>query len=347
MVDDDPKLCAAMRRHLGREFDLETASSAGQALEKLKNQEYAVVVSDLRMPGMDGIQFLSQVQKTSPDTVRIMLTGYADIHAVLDAVNQGAVFRFLTKPCPPENLRAAMEDGLRQHRRVLAERELHALAQVRTAMESVIFAFAGLVEARDPYTAGHQRRVAELSRAIALKMKLEPERVEAVYLASMVHDLGKVSVPAAFLNKPGRLSEVEYQVIKTHSEVGHQILSPMDFQWPLGQIVLQHHERLDGSGYPQGLKGGQILMESRIVAVADVVEAMSSHRPYRPSLGLEAGLAEIEDKVEMHYDPQAVGACLALFREDGWQFADTEPANLRPGGETPLGPGAPRGAGSQ
>jgi len=174
---------------------------------------------------------------------------------------------------------------------------------------------ASVSELRDPYTAGHQKRVAELAKFMAMKMRLSPESVDAVEMASLIHDVGKIKVPAEILSKPGPLDEVEYLLVKTHPQAGYNLLKDIDFPWPVAEIVLQHHERLDGSGYPQGLKGKEILQEARIIAVADVVEAMASGRPYRKALGIEAALKEIKRGRGTLYDEEAVDACLALFEE--------------------------------
>ena len=174
---------------------------------------------------------------------------------------------------------------------------------------------ASVSELRDPYTAGHQKRVAGLAKFMAMKMELSPKSVDAVEMASLVHDVGKIKVPAEILSKPGPLDEVEYLLVKTHPQAGYNLLKDIDFPWPVAEIVLQHHERLDGSGYPQGLKGKEILQEARIIAVADVVEAMASDRPYRKALGIETALKEIKRGRGTLYDEEAVDACLALFEE--------------------------------
>ncbi len=181
-------------------------------------------------------------------------------------------------------------------------------------------AIAGIVEMRDPYTAGHQARVANLASAIARQMGFSDERVQAIHLASIVHDLGKIKIPAEILSKPGKLSDIEYQFIQTHAQAGYDILKDISFPWPIAQMALQHHERVDGTGYPQGLTGDAFMLEARILGVADVVEAMSSHRPYRAALGTEAALAEITQHRGIYFDPQVVDACLILFREKGFAF---------------------------
>lgn len=203
----------------------------------------------------------------------------------------------------------------------LAEGRLReTVAQLQAITEGVIATIARTVEVRDPYTAGHQRRVSQLGEAIARRMGLDEERVQAVRVAGMVHDVGKIDIPAEILAKPGKLTEVEFELIRQHPLAGCDVLAGIDFPWPVAEITLQHHERLDGSGYPQGLAGDETLPEARVVAVADVVEAMASHRPYRPALGVEAALKEIAANSGRLYDPAACAACLALFREDGFMF---------------------------
>lgn len=183
-----------------------------------------------------------------------------------------------------------------------------------------IEAIALTVEKRDPYTAGHQQRVAELAVAIGLRLGLSAHRVKGLRLGAMIHDIGKVYVPTEILNRPGKLDAAQFHLIRNHPLVGHEIVQGIEFPWPLAEMVLQHHERLDGSGYPQGLKGGEILLEARILAVADVVEAMASHRPYRPSLSLDEALREIERGRGSRFDAEVVDACLSLFREQGFAW---------------------------
>ena len=188
------------------------------------------------------------------------------------------------------------------------------------SMEQSIQTVAYTVEARDPYTAGHQRRVAELATVIAQEMGLTEDQVNAIHLAAIIHDLGKIRVPAEILSKPGKLTEIEFMLIKTHPQAGYDILKNVKFPWPIADIILQHHEKLDGTGYPQGLKGEQILIESRIMTVADVVEAMSSHRPYRAALGIEPALNEIKRGRGIGYDAAVVDACLRLFAQKRFEF---------------------------
>ena len=194
------------------------------------------------------------------------------------------------------------------------------IERMRKALGATVHAIAVTVETRDPYTAGHQRRVAELARAFATEMNLPIDQIDGIRMAAAIHDLGKISVPAEILSKPTKLTNIEFSLIKTHSQSGYDILKDIDFPWPVARIVLEHHERMNGSGYPNGLTGDNILMESRIIAVADVVESMGSHRPYRPSLGIEVALEEIEKNRGTHYDNAVADACLRIFREKGYQL---------------------------
>ncbi len=192
--------------------------------------------------------------------------------------------------------------------------------RLQNNMMKTVEAIASIVEMRDPYTSGHQRRVAVLAEAIAQKMGMPEEEGLAIRLAGIVHDLGKIKIPAEILSKPGRLNEMEYNFIKMHPQAGYEILKEIDFSWPIAEMVHQHHERMDGTGYPQGLLGESILPGARILAVADVMEAMSSHRPYRPGLGIKAALEELRNGRGTHFDTQVVDACTALFKEDGYEL---------------------------
>ena len=196
------------------------------------------------------------------------------------------------------------------------------ITQLNSALMHTVGVATTLSEIRDPYTAGHERRVAKIAVAIGAELGLEPMRLEGLRVAGSLHDVGKIAVPTEILAKPGKLNYAEFALIKFHPTVGYEALKDIDFPWPVAQAALQHHERMDGKGYPQGLKGEEILFEARILAVADVVESMASHRPYRPALGIEKALAEIERGRGESFDPQAVDACLRLFRERGFNIPD-------------------------
>jgi len=192
--------------------------------------------------------------------------------------------------------------------------------KLKKTLDATIQTVSNIVEVKDPYTAGHQQRVTQLTVAIAKELNLSPDKIEGIRIASLIHDIGKISVPTEILSKTTTISDIEFSLIKGHSQAGSDILKAIDFSYPVAQIVLQHHERLDGSGYPQGLKSDEILLEARILGVADVVEAMSSHRPYRPALGIDAALEEISQNRGILYDSEVVDACLKLFKEKGFRF---------------------------
>jgi HD-GYP domain-containing protein (c-di-GMP phosphodiesterase class II) len=209
-------------------------------------------------------------------------------------------------------------------KRTQAEEHLRdTLESLRKSMSAAIQVMVATVEARDPYTAGHQIRSADLARAIATEMGLPREKIEGLRMAGSIHDIGKISIPAEILSKPTKLSEIEFSLIKAHAQKGYEMLKGVESSWPLAEIVYQHHERMDGSGYPRHLKGDDICVEARILCVADVVEAMASHRPYRPGLGINAALTEIEQNSGIFYDATVADACLRLFREKGFKLEAT------------------------
>ncbi|MBI4763515.1 MAG: HD domain-containing protein [Deltaproteobacteria bacterium] len=259
-----------------------------------------------------------------------MVTGVDDPDVVEKALELGA-YGYIVKPFKVSEVIINISSVLRRQRleaenriyqknleKMVADRTL----KLHSALNGVIQAIGRTVESRDSYTAGHQRRSAELARSIARKLGLAEDRVEGIHMAGMIHDLGKLSVPAEILSKPAQLTGIEFDLIKAHPKVGYNILKEIDFPWPLAIVILQHHERINGSGYPNGLRGEETLLEARILAVADVVEAMASHRPYRPAVGIQKALEEISNNKGLLYDPEAVMACLKLFYEDQFRFSN-------------------------
>ena len=205
--------------------------------------------------------------------------------------------------------------------RRLAEESLkESYSKLQQNLDETVNVISLMVGERDPYTVGHQRRMTDLAMRIAAQIGLSTHAVKGIQIAGLVHDIGKISIPAEILSKPGRLNEVEIQLIRRHPQVAYDILKKIDFPWPVGLMVLQHHERIDGSGYPQGLSGGETLVEARVLCVADVVEAIASHRPYRPALGINKALEDISTNSGRLYDPHVVAACLRLFRERSYQL---------------------------
>jgi putative nucleotidyltransferase with HDIG domain len=325
-VDDTPaslKLLTELLREEG--YAVRSAIDGQLALQSAINNPPELILLDVRMPGMDGFEVCRRL-KAEPATRQvpvIFVSSLTETNEKVEGFELGAV-DFVTKPYQREELLVRVRTHLEMTR---LRNELESLVDERTQalrknMLAFVTAIASTIELRDPYTAGHQRRTAHLASAIARRLQLPEARIEGLNLAAVVHDIGKIKVPTEILCKPGRLHALEYGLIQQHPQTGYEILKTIDFPWPIATMVLQHHERLDGSGYPQGLKHEAILPEAKILAVADVVEAMISHRPYRAGLGAEAALAEISQHRGTLYDAAAVDACLALFQEEGYMPPD-------------------------
>ncbi|MCF8146749.1 MAG: response regulator [Deltaproteobacteria bacterium] len=331
IVDDEAAVQRILTRiveRIGRECA--TASSAEEARRILKEETFDLILCDIRLPGESGIGLVSHIIADYPETAVIMVSGVEDPEVVEKALEVGA-YGYIVKPFKISEVIINVSSALRRQRLEVKSRnyreDLERMVADRTAkleqaLDGVIQVVAHTVESRDPYTAGHQVRVAGLACAIAGEMECPQDQVKGIRMAGAIHDLGKISVPSEILSKPIRLSDIEFAFIKTHPQVGYDILKDIDFPWPVAEITYQHHERLDGSGYPRGLKGEEIIPEARIMAVADVVEAMGSHRPYRPALSIDAALEEIENNRGILYDDVAANACLRLFREKGFQFKE-------------------------
>jgi putative two-component system response regulator len=345
IVDDEQSIRTTLRAFLQHEgYKVEVAKDAESAQELLVCGDFDVVVSDIVLPRVTGLALLHLIRQTAPGVQVIMMTGEPTVDSAAEAVRVGAS-DYLTKPVGKNAIlrsvaTAAKMKRVEDERRRLAEEnvayqhDLERLVHERTrkleetlqnwkdVTEGTILAMASAVESRDPYTAGHQQRVARLAQAIAREMGHSDSGISAVYYAGLIHDLGKISVPAEILSNPGKLCEEAMGLVRKHPQSGYRILEKIKFPWPIAQIILEHHERLDGSGYPQGLSGEQITKEARILAVADVVEAMASHRPYRPALGIEAALEEIQKGRRVKYDAEVVDACVRLFKENKFAFED-------------------------
>ena len=352
VVDDEKSIRVSVRAFLeGAGYDVEVAEDALVARQLLADSDYDVVVSDIVLPRVSGVALLQQIRRTAPTVQVVMMTGEPTVDTAAEAVRAGAG-DYLTKPAGKDAIlrsvaNAAKMKHVDDERRRLAEenaayqRNLEGLVQERTrkleealqnwknATESTILAMASVVESRDPYTAGHQQRVAHLAQTIAQEMGRSEEEVRATYHAGLVHDVGKISVPAEILSSPAKLCKEAMGMIRKHSDTGFRILGSIHFPWPIAEIVVQHHERLDGSGYPEGLPGDQVCREARILAVADVVEAMASHRPYRPALGIEVALDEIGRGRAAKYDAGVVDACESLFKEKMFTFEDPSAGTVK------------------
>ncbi len=321
LLEDNLGDARLIREQLARDenfFDVLFATNLSEGLEILRNQNFDAALLDLELPDSGGLKTIESLLSRNPSLPVIVLAGHDDENMAREAVRRGAQ-DYLIKGSTsisflPRIIRYAME-------RKNTERELrNSLEKLTRSLSGTVKAMAMTVEMKDPYTADHQKRGALLAYAIAEEMRLDAKVIEGIQLASMIHDVGKISIPGEILSKPCILSSPEFNLIKTHPQVGYEILKGIEFPWPIAEIVLQHHERLDGSGYPYGLKNDEIIMEARILAVADVVEAIASHRPYRPAFGIDEAISEISRMRGVLYDTNVVKSCISLFQDKKYLF---------------------------
>jgi response regulator RpfG family c-di-GMP phosphodiesterase len=298
----------------------------------LRTNLYDIILADFKLPGFDAFGALRVRNEICPETPFICVSGSIGEETAIELLKSGAVDYVIKDR--PERLPFAIGRALGEvQEKILLNQNDDALKEayhqlkasqsmLQETMDGIIRVLGQTVEVRDPYTAGHQRRVAKLASAMAEKLGLSQDMIRGVRMAGEIHDLGKISLPAEILSKPTKLTSLEFGMIKLHPQTGYDILKGIDFSWPIAEQVYQHHERMDGSGYPRGLKGNEILLGARILAVADVVEAMNSHRPYRPALGLDKALAEIEMNRGVLYDSEVADACLWLLKVGNYQLDD-------------------------
>jgi len=336
----------------GSGYEVVTAKDGVEALEKLKEEKSTyMIISDILMPRMDGFQFCRKCKKDD-DLKKIPFIFYTATYTNKKdekfALSLGAE-KFIRKPAELKTFLNIVKEVIEKYKKggLIAPKEpikkegiylteyskrlIEKLEkkvsdleksekQVKHLFEDVILTMGKITEMKDPYTAGHQQGISKLTVAIAKELDLPQDKIEGIRIASLLHDVGKICIPTDTLNKPTKLSEIEYSLIKAHPQAGHDILKSIDFSYPVARIILQHHERLNGSGYPQGLKSEDILLEAKIIGVADVVGAMSYWRPYRPAFGIDEILEEISKNKGILYDPEVVDICLKLFKEKGFKF---------------------------
>lgn len=330
IVEDNPTNIDLLVSTLNTGYRLGIAKNGPKALDYAAKQRPDIVLLDIMMPEMNGYEVCSRL-KANPDTASIPIIF---ITAMSETVNKTRGFElgavdYITKPFHAAEVKARIRthislEAMRKQlesQNVLLEHEVdRKTTQIREMLDASIRSMALMVEIRDPYTAGHQHRVAQLACAIAEKMGLAPETIDGIRIAGLLHDVGKIRIPVSILSRAGKLLAAEFEMIKIHPQISFDILKNIPFPWPVAQMVLQHHERLNGSGYPQGLSGDEILQEAKILAVADVTEANSSFRPYRPARGIEAALLKIAQQKGKKYDADAVSACQDLFASKRFTF---------------------------
>ncbi len=321
LIEDNPgdaRLIAEMLGECCPGLRLEVFGTLGAGKRRLLRGGVTLVLLDLTLPDSIGLETLDAVRTCSPSVPVVVLTGTDDTELGAKAIAGGA----------QDYLVKGQVDGPLLHRasRYAVERKQgeekleRTLDELRLALSGTVSALAAVVESHDPYTSGHQRRVAQLAMAIAQEMELEREEIDGVRVSAVLHDIGKTAVPMSILSKPSKLTEAEFELVKMHAQVAYDILLPVKLPWPVADIVYQHHERMDGSGYPRQLKGKKIHPLARILAVSDVVEAMSSHRPYRAALGMKEALGEIARGKGRIYDRAVSESCIRLFSEQGFDF---------------------------
>jgi response regulator RpfG family c-di-GMP phosphodiesterase len=354
-VDDEVNIRRALVRLFRNEpVRVEQAESAEQALEILEREPIQVVVSDHRMPGMSGVRLLSQIRERWPGIIRMMLTGYTEIDVAIQAINKGEIYRLVTKPWNDHELRVTVRtaldtwqmrreierlNGLTQEQNAELQemnRTLEAKVEERTkevqrkhqelrlAYVNTVKTLSEAIEAKDPYTRGHSERVGVYGSRLARELHCESRFIERIYLAGLLHDVGKIGIPDSIITKPGRLTAEEYEAIKNHPEIGARIIEPVSFLADIAPCVRHHHEWYDGSdrGYPDRLRGEGIPFPSRIILVADTVEAMTSDRPYRTGLPLGRVIDEIRLFSGTQFDPVVADAFLRLIEREGDAFIE-------------------------
>ena len=328
VVDDEPRLRQVLVHLMQNDgFSCREAGNGAEALAVLQRESIPLVLSDLRMPQIDGIELLRQTRARYPDTAVVMITAVADVEVAVSCLAMGAM-DYLTKPFHLEEVRARVSQALEKRRLILENRDYQDRLEERVAVQArrledlflaSVQSLAEALEVKDPYTRGHSIRVSHYSSAIARVLNLDSDVVRQIELGGQVHDIGKIGVREAVLNKPGPLTDEEYAHIMTHPLVGWRILGPLLSEAPLSlSVVRSHHERWDGRGMPDGLAGAEIPLEARITAVADSYDAMTSGRPYRPAqLTPGAAIAEIRDNGGKQFDPQIVEAFLCAVESGG------------------------------
>ncbi|MDD2500392.1 MAG: response regulator [Geobacter sp.] len=308
-VDDEQPIRNALERMYLERDDLRClfAASGQEGLEIMEKEGVWVVVSDYLMPGMRGIEFLSKVKARWPQTIRIMMTAYADLSIAVDAINKSEAFRFVTKPWNNKELMEIVDEALMRYQ----------LVQTLGAEdETVYLSLAQTVELKDPYTKGHCDRVARYAVSLAKAIGLDEGLQSEIKHGSWLHDCGKIGVPERVLNFPGRLNEDDMESVMQHPRWGSEVARQAHMSEPVINVILYHHERFDGAGYPSGLKGAEIPIEARIVAIADVFDALYSDRPYRKAYSLERALEIMQEMTATHFDPELIKTFLPLAEQE-------------------------------
>lgn len=358
IVDDNSTWREVLAAYLaGKGFSIQEAANGEEAIQSVNESRPDLIISDLLMPGIDGFELCRHVRDSESlaDIPFIFCSGFfpeneqkqlsellsvndffdkpVDFEVLVDAVNRNlkATSEIDSSAVKEEGFSDAHKDLIQSNlwSAVSREREQRKVAEglahrLELNLEGFISSVSKAISARDPYTSGHQKRVAMLSVAIGEVLELDESRLIGLKFGALIHDIGKIHIPAEILSKPTALSEIEYEMVKSHTSVGYEILKDIDFPWPIAKMAFQHHERFDGSGYPSGLRGDEACLEARIIALADVVEAISSHRPYRAALGHDKAVKELKANRGKLYDPEVVDAYMQISESFSFDEADKQ-----------------------
>ncbi len=308
VVDDEANVLRSIDRVLAdTDLCVFKAGNAHEALTILKEEKIAVILSDNQMPGMRGIELLTKVKAVSPPTIRILMTGYADLDTALRAINDGGVYKFIVKPWENATLLTVLEDAVERYSIIEA---------LQKSDEATLLSLAQTIELKDPYTRGHCERVAHYATLLADALGMDAEKRQNIKYGSWLHDFGKIGVPETILNKEAPLSEAEWEVIRRHPQWGAEIAVQAALHPDIVNIIRCHHEKYDGSGYPQGISGRQIPLEARIVSIADSFDAVSSDRPYRKGFDLDESLRIIACDKTSCFDPELVEIMMTILKQE-------------------------------
>ena len=302
-VDDEVNNLQLLRRTLRHDYNIMTASNGKEALEIVEHhgKEISLIVSDQKMPEMQGTEFLKQVSNEYPDIIKILLTGHLDVDAIVDSINDCHLYQYIVKPFDPEVLKMTIDGGIEKYN--LLNNKTLILKDLRELFYKTIKLIAAALDAKDPYTHGHSMRVTMYSMILAKKLNLDDTMLEEIETAGLLHDIGKIGIPQRILCKPGKLTDEEFEVMKSHPEQGEKMLKDIKKLTLISNWLRTHHEKWDGTGYPNGLKGEEIPLSGRIIALADTYDAMTSDRPYRKALSHEIAIEEIKRCAGTQFDP--------------------------------------------
>lgn len=314
-VDDEQNNLALIHRTLRNDYNILLASSGEEALEIVKERgdEISLIVSDQKMPFMEGTELFKKVSETYPDIVKILVTGYSNVDILVDAINECHLFQYVLKPFEPEQLCMIVESGIQKYE--LAASRVQILQDLSELFYKTIKSIAQALDAKDEYTHGHSMRVTLYSLALAKKLNLPDDILEEIETAGLLHDIGKIAIPERILLKQGKLTPEEYEIIKTHPELGKQFVSGIEKLKLISNWLKSHHEKYDGTGYPEGLKGEEIPISSRIISIADTYDAITSDRSYRPALPHEYAIDEIRRCSGSQFDPNLAELFISIRDE--------------------------------